>query len=72
MNSTHNQKNNNQNKKTMYEIIQSENDYEAVIDSKDTEAEAQEYVSTLNEMRKNQDTQFFYKECNSVPMQEIN
>ena len=50
----------------MYEIIQSENDYEAVIDSKDTEAEAQEYVSTLNEMRKNQDTQFFYKECNSL------
>ena len=56
----------------MFEIIQSENDYEAVIDSKETQAEAQEYVSALNEMKKNQDTQFFYKECNSTTMQEIN
>ena len=50
----------------MYEIIQSENDYEAVIDSKDTEAEAQEYVSALNDTKKKQETQFFYKKCNSL------
>ena len=56
----------------MFEIIQSENDFESVIDSKETLGEAQEYVSSLNEMRKNQDIQFFYKECNSVPMQGIN
>ena len=47
----------------MYEIIQSENDFESVIDSKDTQQEAQEYVSAMNEMKKNQDIQFFYKEC---------
>ena len=56
----------------MYEIIQSENDFEAVIDCKDTEAEAQEYVSALNEMNKNQETQFFYKQCNSLTNYENN
>ena len=50
----------------MYEIIQTEGDFEAVIDSKDTEAEAQEYVSALNDMKKTQETQFFYKKCNSL------
>jgi len=56
----------------MFEIIQSENDFESVIDSKETLGEAQQYVDALNEMKKNQNTEFFYKECNSVPMQEIN
>ena len=50
----------------MYEIIQTEGDFEAVIDSKDTEAEAQEYVSALNDTKKNQETQFFYKKGNSL------
>ena len=50
----------------MFEIIQAENDFESVIDSKETLTEAQEYVSALNDMKKNQDTQFFYKECNSL------
>jgi hypothetical protein len=54
----------------MYEIIQSENDCEAVIDSKDTEAEAQEYVFALNDTKKNQETQFYYKACNSFTKQE--
>ena len=36
----------------MYEIIQSEKDFESVIDSKDTEAEAQEYVFALNDTKK--------------------
>lgn len=56
----------------MYEIIQSENDFESVIDSKETKEEAQEYVSALNEMKKNQDTQFFYKESNSISTNENN
>ena len=56
----------------MYEIIQVENDFESVIDSKETQQEAQEYVSALNEMKKNEQTQFFYKECNTATMQEIN
>ena len=56
----------------MFEIIQFENDFESVIDSKETLGEAQQYVDALNEMKKNQNTEFFYKECNSVPMQEIN
>ena len=56
----------------MFEIIQAEKNFESVIDSKETLGEAQEYVSALNEMKKNQNTEFFYKECNSVPMQEIN
>ena len=50
----------------MFEIIQAENDFESVIDSKETLTEAQEYVSALNDMKKNQDTQFFYKECNAL------
>src|ERR1035437_4875251 len=58
--------NTNENKKFMFEIIQAENDFESVIDSKETLTEAQEYVSALNDMKKNQDTQFFYKECNSL------
>ncbi len=56
----------------MYEIIQSENDCEAVIDSKDTEEEAQEYVSALNEMKKNELTQFFYKESKTYSENESN
>ena len=56
----------------MYEIIQSEKDFESVIDSKDTEAEAQEYVSALNDMKKNQETQFYYKQCNSHTYYENN
>ncbi len=56
----------------MFEIIQSENDFESVIDSKETLGEAQEYVSSLNEMKKNQDTQFFYKECKSSSTNENN
>ena len=55
----------------MYEIIQLENDFESVIDSKDNEAEAQEYVSALNEMKKNEQTQFFYKQCSTANTQEI-
>ena len=56
----------------MYEIIQSENDCEAVIDCKDTEAEAQEYVSALNDTKKNYDTQFYYKQSNSLTNYENN
>jgi hypothetical protein len=56
----------------MYEIIQSENDFESVIDSKDTEAEAQEYVFALNDTKKNQETQFYYKPCNSFTNHESN
>ena len=56
----------------MYEIIQSENDFESVIDSKKTQAEAQEYVTALNDMKKNQDTQFFYKECKSLSTNDNN
>lgn len=46
----------------MFEIIQMENDCESVIDSKESLGEAQEYVSTLNDNKKNQSTQFYYKE----------
>ena len=49
----------------MYQIIQSENDFEAVIDSKDTLGEAEDYVSALNEMYKHKSLKFYYKECNS-------
>ena len=56
----------------MYEIIQTEGDFEAVIDSKDTEAEAQEYVSALNDTKKKQETQFYYKESNSYSTNESN
>ena len=56
----------------MFEIIQFENDFESVIDSKETLGEAQEYVSALNEMKKNEQTQFFYKECATAIVQEIN
>lgn len=48
----------------MYEIIQTENDIESVIDQKETQMEAQEYVSVLNDTKKNQSTQFYYKESN--------
>ena len=54
----------------MYEIIQLENDFESVIDSKETQQEAQQYVSALNEMKKNEETQFFYKQCSTSTMQE--
>ena len=53
----------------MYEIIQLENDFEAVIDSKDSLGEAQDYVLALNEMYKHQKIQFYYREgkpCNSL------
>ena len=56
----------------MYEIIQSEKDFESVIDSKDTEAEAREYVSALNDMKKNEETQFYYKQSNSQTYHENN
>ena len=56
----------------MYEIIQAENDFESVIDSKDTQAEAQEYVTALSDTKKNQETQFYYKECNSISNNESN
>ena len=46
----------------MYEIIQVENDFESVIDSKDTQAEAQEYVTALNDTKKNKKTFFYCKE----------
>lgn len=48
----------------MFDIIQMENDFESVIDSKETQAEAQEYVSALNDTKNNQSTQFYYKESN--------
>jgi len=56
----------------MFEIIQSEKDFESVIDSKETQAEAQEYVSALNDTKKNQETQFYYKKCNSNTNDESN
>lgn len=56
----------------MYEIIQSENDYEAVIDSKDTLGEAQDYVSALNEMHKYRQVKFYYKQSNSLTNYENN
>jgi len=56
----------------MFEIIQSENDFESVIDSKETKAEAQEYVSALNDTKKNEDIQFFYKECSSLSTNDNN
>jgi hypothetical protein len=59
-------------RKFMFEIIQAENDFESVIDSKETQQEAQQYVSALNEMKKNEDTQFFYKECNSLSTNDNN
>ena len=54
----------------MFEIIQLTNAFESVIDSKETRAEAEEYVSALNDMQKNQDTQFFYKKCDSISTDE--
>ena len=54
----------------MYEIIQLENDFESVIDSKETKEEAQQYVSALNEMKKNEQTQFFYKESSTATLQD--
>lgn len=48
----------------MFDIIQMENDFESVIDSKETKQEAQEYVSALNDTKNNQSTQFYYKESN--------
>ena len=56
----------------MFEIIQSEKDFESVIDSKETQAEAQEYVSALNDTKKKQETQFYYKESNSYSTNESN
>jgi predicted nucleotidyltransferase len=56
----------------MFEIIQSEKDFESVIDSKKTQAEAQEYISALNDTKKNQDTQFYYKESKSYSENESN
>lgn len=56
----------------MYEIIQAENEFESVIDSKDTQAEAQEYVIALNDTKKNQETQFYYKESNTYSADESN
>ena len=56
----------------MFEIIQTENDFESVIDSKETQQEAQEYVSALNEMKKNELTQFFYKESKTYSENESN
>lgn len=48
----------------MYEIIQIEKDFESVIDSKETLGEAQEYVSALNDTKKNETVQFYYKKSN--------
>ena len=44
----------------MYEIIQMENDAEAIIDSKETEAEAEDYVSVLNGMYQ-EHIKFYYR-----------
>ena len=46
----------------MYEIIQSEKDFEAVIDSKETLTEAQEYVSALNDTKEKKQIFFYCKE----------
>ena len=43
-----------------------ENDCQSVIDSKETSEEAEQYVSALNEMKKNEQIQFFYKECHHI------
>jgi hypothetical protein len=57
-------KNTKKKQKTMFDIVQMESDFESVIDSKETRAEAQEYVSALNDTKKNQFTEFYYKESN--------
>lgn len=54
----------------MFEIIQAEKDFESVIDSKETLGEAQEYVFALNDTKKNQDIQFYYKECYSLSVND--
>ena len=46
----------------MFEIIQAEKDFESVIDSKETQAEAQEYVSALNDTKKKKQIFFYCKE----------
>jgi hypothetical protein len=56
----------------MFEIIQIENDYEAVIDSKETLGEAQEYVSALNDTKKNKKTFFYCKEIKTQQENENN
>ena len=48
----------------MFDIVQMESDFESVIDSKETLGEAQEYVSALNDTKKNDTMQFYYKESN--------
>jgi hypothetical protein len=53
----------------MFEIIQAEKNFESVIDSKETQAEAQEYVSALNDTKKNKQT-FFY--CKEIKTQQEN
>jgi hypothetical protein len=56
----------------MFEIIQAEKNFESVIDSKETQAEAQEYVTALNDTKKNQETQFYYKESKTYSENESN
>ena len=53
----------------MFEIIQAEKKFESVIDSKETQAEAQEYVTALNDTKKNKKT-FFY--CKEIKTQQEN
>ena len=45
----------------MYEIIQMDDDGEAVIDSKETEGEAMDFVSALNGMFNQEELKFYYR-----------
>ena len=56
----------------MFEIIQAEKDFESVIDSKDTQAEAQEYVSALNDTKKKKQILFYCKEIKTQQENENN
>ena len=56
----------------MFEIIQAEKNFESVIDSKETQAEAQEYVTALNDTKKNKKTFFYCKEIKTQQENENN
>ena len=50
----------------MYEIIQLEDGSEAIIDSKETLGEAQDYVTALNDRHDQELIQFFYRQTKTI------
>lgn len=50
----------------MYEIIQMEKNGDAIIDSKDSKAEAEDYVSVLNGMHEQEHIRFYYRLNNQL------